>query len=106
MTWRGDLNISQDLFVNVGGKRNTIRLQADILNFTNFLNKNWGQGYFIQSNQPLVSQAPDAQGRALYRLRNFGTNLLTPDPKSGSFGRTVGPNDVWRMQLGVRYIFN
>lgn len=106
MTWRGDLNISQDIFRNVGGKRNTIRLQADILNFTNFLNKNWGQGYFIQSTQPLVSQAPDAQGRALYRLRNFGTNLLTPDPKSGSFGRTVGPNDVWRMQLGVRYIFN
>jgi outer membrane receptor protein involved in Fe transport len=106
MTWRGDLNISQDIFTNVAGRRNTIQLRADILNFTNLLNKDWGVGYALRSTQPLVSQGADAQGRALYRLRNFGTDLLGTGTQSSSFLRTINPGaDVWRMQLGLRYIF-
>jgi hypothetical protein len=41
--WRSqfDFKFAQDLFVNVGGKRNTIQFTADILNVGNLLNKNW-----------------------------------------------------------------
>jgi hypothetical protein len=39
---RLDLNITQDFFVTAGGKRNTLRFTADVFNFGNLLNKNWG----------------------------------------------------------------
>jgi hypothetical protein len=37
-----DLNFTQDVFVKIGGKRNTVRFTMDIFNFGNLLNKNWG----------------------------------------------------------------
>ncbi|NJK42795.1 MAG: hypothetical protein HC937_03930 [Aquincola sp.] len=57
------------------------------------------------SNQPLIPQAPATTGPLagvpLFRLRNIGNNLL-----SKTFERTAFTDDVWRLQLGVRYTFN
>jgi len=40
-------------------------------------------------------------GRALYRLRNIGPNLI-----SKTYEQTAGIFDVYRLQLGLRYNFN
>ncbi len=101
MIYSADVSITQDLFTNIGGQKNTLQLRADILNFGNLLRDNWGQGFRAINNRPLVARGADAQGRALYRFANQGTELLKE-----SFERTALTNDVWRMQLGVRYIFN
>ena len=98
---RSDLGITQEVFQNVGGKRNSISIRADILNLDNLLNKSWGSGRRLVSSQPLLPQGADANGALLYRLRNIGTDLL-----STTYQHTAGASDVWRMQLGVRYNFN
>ena len=99
--FKSDLGVTQEIFANSGGKRNTLSLRFDILNLDNLLNHNWGAGQRLVSNQPLIPQGADANGALLYRLRNFGTDLLPP----ATYQNTVGINDVWRMQLGLRYSF-
>ena len=99
--FRTDFSITQDLFTNVRGTKNAIQVRADILNFGNLLNKNWGGSQRLVTNQPLVLQTTPANGVPLYRLRNVGTNLV-----NRTYERTVSEFDVWRMQLGLRYTFN
>ena len=42
MVKRMDLSITQDVFHNIGGKRNAGQFRIDITNFGNLLNHNWG----------------------------------------------------------------
>jgi hypothetical protein len=103
IAYNADLSITQDIFRNVAGKRNTIQLRLDILNVGNLLNDNWGQGFrFVANGRPLVSRGADAQGRPLYRFRNVSNSDLLTE----TFEKTALTGDVWRMQLGLRYIFN
>lgn len=101
INFRTDVGITQEIFQNVGGKRNTLSVRLDILNADNLINNKWGAGRRLVSNAPLLPQGADANGALLYRLRNFGTNLMNTTYQS-----TAGLSDVWRMQLGVRYTFN
>jgi hypothetical protein len=101
MQFKSDLGVTQEVFANSGGKRNTLSLRFDILNLDNLLNRKWGAGQRLVSNQPLIPQGADANGALQYRLRNIGTDLLPP----ATYQNTVGINDVWRMQLGLRYSF-
>src|SRR5690606_2087745 len=44
MPWlnRFDVRVLQDLYTNIGNKKNTLQLSLDVINFGNLLNKNWG----------------------------------------------------------------
>jgi hypothetical protein len=97
-----DLRIAQEFRVNVGDTPNRLRVSLDILNLPNMLNSDWGLRETVQNNAP-VAVALDEDGRPIYQdgdavLEYTGTN------------RTFQPNPFlqsrWRMQLGVRYIFN
>jgi hypothetical protein len=106
MVFRADVSIAQDVFTNFFDKRNTLQFRIDLLNVGNLLNKDWGVGqrYLNTSNnnvQPLTARGADAQGKARYQLRNIGRNLLTTPLE-----KTTDLLDVFRIQLGVRYIFN
>ncbi len=101
VVFRTDVGLTQEIFQNLGGKRNTLSIRFDVLNIDNLLNNKWGAGRRLVSNQPLLPQGADANGALQYRLRNFGTNLLNK-----SYQSTAGLSDVWRMQLGARYTFN
>jgi hypothetical protein len=101
MVWRADLSIAQDIFGNLFGNRQGLQIRLDILNFTNLLNKNWGVGQIPVSTQPLIARGADSQGRALYRLRNIGDKLI-----STTFQQSATINDVYRLQLSIRYLFN
>jgi len=72
-----------------------------MLNFSNFLNRNWGVAQSLITNRPLVSAGVDAFGASQYRLATVGGQLI-----SKSFQKSVNTTDVWRIQLGVRYAFN
>jgi hypothetical protein len=74
-----------------------------MLNFTNWLNEDWGVSTILVTNRPLASQGVDATGANLYRLNTIsaGGPLI-----SKSIQKAVTTSDVWRMQLGVRYMFN
>ncbi len=130
---RIDLQLTQDLHGLVAGKRNSLELRLDFLNFGNFLNKNWGISQRLVNNQPLLVSTSnsgtvigcsgslaglaDACGRLQYRLRNFedpnpdvaGQNryvLMGEGARNASFEKTAFTSDVWRLQVALRYLFN
>ena len=107
MVSRADFSFAQQLFTNINNKRNTLEFRVDIQNVGNLLNQDWGIGQTFNTTQPLVVPAnnqggpANAQGVSQYRLRNLGANLITE-----TYRPTAGVADVWRMQFGLRYIFN
>ncbi len=101
MTYRADLSISQDIARNIGGARNSLQIRLDIDNVLNLLNNDWGVAHRFVTTQPLTNPSVDASGQLQYRLRQVGGQLIDT-----SFDRTAGPNDVYRVQLGLRYTFN
>jgi hypothetical protein len=101
MVHRLDLSIAHDFAVMVGGKRNALQFRIDILNFTNMISPNWGGGQRFTTVTPLLNRGVDAEGRHLYRLQQFGGELIKE-----SYQPSIFPSDVFRIQLGVRYIFN
>lgn len=101
MVYRADLSISQDLGRTIAGLPNQLQIRLDILNFTNMLDKDWGVGQGFITTRPLTFAGVDAFGAPTYRLATVGGQLITK-----SFQKVVNPADVWRMQLGVRYMLN
>ncbi|MBL0135356.1 MAG: TonB-dependent receptor [Chitinophagaceae bacterium] len=105
---RLDMNFTQDFSVNVGGKKNTIRLTFDIFNLGNLLNKNWG-----------ISRIPNRTALLNFkRVETTGANIGKPVysfpfldatnqlPLVNTFQNSTGTASRWQGQIGVRYIFN
>jgi len=101
MFTRMDVSVTQDIGRTIAGKPNKLQLRMDILNFTNLINSDWGRFRTFTSSQPLVPAGVNAAGQPQFRFRTIGSNLL-----SQSWQKTFGTADVWRMQIGARYIFN
>jgi hypothetical protein len=101
MVYRADLSISQDVGRTIAGRPNQLQIRLDILNVTNLLNHDWGVGQGFVTTTPLSFVGVDAFGAPTYRLAVVGGQLI-----SKSFQKVVNTADVWRMQLGVRYMLN
>jgi len=107
MVSRADFTFAQQLFTNINNKKNTLEFRIDILNVGNLLSSDWGLGKTFNSTQLLVVPSSaqggpsDASGAPIYRYRNLGSELVTE-----TYRPTATVNDVWRMQFGLRYIFN
>ena len=102
MVTRLDLSLNQDVFHNIGGKRNTGSIRFDINNLGNLLNSDWGVGQSIRTTQLLTNPAADSQGRATYRLAVFNNELANQ-----TFQTTTSPTfDVYQFRLSFRYGFN
>ncbi|MBD0298657.1 MAG: TonB-dependent receptor, partial [Flavisolibacter sp.] len=105
---RLDLNFTQDLMVKVGNKRNTLRFTADIFNFGNLLNKNWG--IFRTTNRTSLLR--------FERIETTGANAGKPVfsfpfldannqiPLTSTFQNSTIQNSRYQVQLGLRYLFN
>jgi hypothetical protein len=105
---RLDLNFTQDFMIKTGKKTNTLRLTADVFNFGNLLNKNWGI-YRIPNRTSLLN---------FKRVETTGTNAGKPVfsfpyldatnqiPLTSTFQNSTSQNSRYQVQLGVRYIFN
>jgi hypothetical protein len=101
MITRADFTFAQQIFTNIKGKKNALEFRVDILNVGNLLNNDWGLGQTFNAIQPLTNPSVDANGVSRYRLAQLGGNLI-----SETYRPTANVNDVWRMQFGLRYIFN
>jgi hypothetical protein len=101
MVWRADLSVAQEFFTRFGGKINRFQVRLDVLNFTNLINKSWGNGDRLVSNTPLTSPSANANGELQYRLRAVNGQLM-----SKTFEQTSGINDVFRIGLSLRYMFD
>jgi len=132
---RFDFSVEQDFYVKVGknDKKNIIRVRADIYNVGNLINDSWGVGNSSTTFSPMVlATVPNAPttatgstsvagvpagvptGTPIYRLNTQVLSTLGSDGKTttetillrDSFVKSKTIDDVWQMQLGIRYIFN
>ncbi len=101
MVYRADVSLAQDFVTTVGGRPNRLQFRMDILNVGNLLSKSWGVGQRFVTTQPLIARGADGSGKALYRLRNNGDNLL-----SQTFEPTNNLPDVYTVQFSFKYFFN
>ena len=105
---RMDLSVVQDVFRNLGGARNAGQIRFDVTNFGNLVNSDWGVSQRLvlpatgaNGAQILTNAAPDAQGRASYRLAVVNNELIRQ-----SFQTNNSLSDVYQIMLSFRYSFN
>ncbi|WP_378186196.1 carboxypeptidase regulatory-like domain-containing protein [Aquimarina sp. W85] len=99
-----DLKFAQEFSINAFGKKNTLEFTADIFNFTNLLNKEWGVRSFAGSFDAVN----------LLNFEGFETDGTTPtfsyDPDTERDLDLVDDSGLnssrWQMQIGLRYTFN
>lgn len=102
MLHRFDLAVSRDFFITVGGKRNALQFRVDVFNVGNLINSNWGVGQRIVANVPLISRSVGQDGVPVYRV---ASQLLSPTTRrTTDWSATI--DDVWNLQVGIRYTFN
>jgi hypothetical protein len=99
-----DLNFLQDVFTNIGKKKNTLQFNFTVENFGNWVNKNWGvRQQLVRSNilVPVSSRAPGTTTQPTFRLQFDGVT-----PQTQIFRDNVSFASTYRLQFGFRYIFN
>ena len=105
-----DLKFLQDFYLEMAnGKRNTLQFSFDIFNFTNFLSSSWGKRYRQQGfGVELLEFEGFADGTTNVPTYSFSPfNDIEPNEQQyGNFDDAGLISARWRMQLGLRYIFN
>lgn len=106
--WRNEVNVKllQDVFVNVGKKRNTVQFSLDIFNIGNLLNPAWGIFHTINASSILVptnvtSLVTGGTVKPTFQLATVGNGLAT-----STYRENVSIASTYFMQFGLRYIFN
>ncbi|WP_083262642.1 TonB-dependent receptor [Roseivirga sp. 4D4] len=98
-----DLRLIQDFSINAGGKKHTLQFTADIYNFGNLLNSDWGRRYFVPSDFELLNFEgflPDGT-TPTYTF----DGVLDNDPSANRIDDSGLTSSRWQMQLGLRYTF-
>jgi hypothetical protein len=102
---RFDLSVAQDIFIKVGGKRNSFQIRADILNFGNMVDNTFGVSQRATAPQLLNFVSRDANNVPTYRFATQrltdGSTILAKD----TYQYNSSVFDVWSAQLGIRYTF-
>ncbi|MBC5862133.1 carboxypeptidase regulatory-like domain-containing protein [Flavobacterium sp. K77] len=108
MLHRVDLSVTQDFSLNIGGKKNSFQFRADILNFTNLVNRSWGVSQrATNTNILVVNQAPSSTNNFIpgyqmaFQTDNQGRRFLAKD----TFQKNASVSDVWQAQFTLRYTF-
>ena len=107
-----DAKLLQDIFVNVGKKRNTVQFSLDIINFTNLLNHKWGAFKTLTtlSNSNAALLVPTNVSSLVAGGTIKPTFQLASDVGGGlptqTFRNLQTTTSTYYMEFGVRYIFN
>jgi hypothetical protein len=95
-----DLRVLQDFAISAGGQQHAFQLSVDILNVANLINSDWGvrKVASVAATSPLELVRFDANGAPVFNFKGgMGTQTFIDDP--GLLSR-------WRMQIGLKYLFN
>ena len=99
-----DLKFLQDFQVKFGNTKHKFQLSADVFNFTNLLNKDWGRLRFVSSEvSPLTTVST---GDTPVFSINSGVLDDEGNPDFEQFDDFGIQSSRWQAQLGLRYIFN
>ena len=104
MLHRLDLSATQDFYITIAGKKNNFQFRADILNFTNFINKDWGVTQRV-TNANVLNYRTATVNVPFFQLatqvESNGSRILIKD----TFQKNASTFDVWQAQFTLRYIF-
>lgn len=100
---RFDLRLTRDLILNVGKTKHTLQLSLDFLNVGNMINSKWGvtKNNYIANNGQILSVKKDGNVPTYSFVKDKAGDYL-----SKSFDRNYHYSENWKLQVGVRYIFN
>jgi hypothetical protein len=99
---RYDLRITQDIKLT-DDEKHKIQLSLDFLNIGNMLNSDWGVPQFAFQQSPLNYRGRNAAGEPVYRLNTIPGTSEFP---TSTYRPSTSIGDTWRLQVGVRYLFN
>ncbi|RYY60337.1 MAG: TonB-dependent receptor [Chitinophagaceae bacterium] len=103
---RVDFRYLQDIFVNIGSRRNTLQLSFDCTNFLNLLNNKWGVRDFYTVQNPLRATKNATTGEVRYQLGSYVPGgSSTPQIADKTFIDSYSTSSTYSMQVGLRYIF-
>jgi hypothetical protein len=98
-----DLNVTQDVTFGVKGRKQTLRFTADVYNFTNMLNKNWGV-YDVPTTTTPLTYVGLVGNKPSFSFPYYNATTKTPLQQSWKHDVTSMASR-YQIQLGVRYIF-
>ena len=105
MLHRVDLSVTQDISFKIGKKLQSFQVRADILNFGNLLNNDWGVSQRPTAPRLLAYRSTNVAGEPVYRFQTQvypdGTSQLVKD----RFTKNTSQFEVWQAQLTLRYSF-
>ena len=100
-----DVRFTQDLYLNVAGKKNTLEFTLDVLNIGNLLNSDWGvRKQVVKYNFLQFRDYSGAGGAPRFSFPYF--DAANQVPLTSTYINNVGLTSRWQIQLGLRYIFN
>jgi hypothetical protein len=108
MQFTADLRFLQDFYIKVGGKKHTLQFTADIFNFTNMLNPEWGILRFAGSfgNYSVVNLQGNTLGGNTTPSYTLNPDIIRgEDPWTDRIDDAGFRSSRWQAQIGVRYIF-
>lgn len=106
-----DLRILQDFNFKTGDRKHTLQLSADITNFLNLLNKDWGYRYSYTyggfQDQALLGVPTSSNNTGLENFSRANPKYtFNPAGASKAFQPNYSTASTWGIQLGARYVFN
>lgn len=107
-----DLAVLQDFYIKTGKTRHSLQVSANVLNFLNLLNRNWGVYKTTTITNPLVFKSLDANARPVYTWATYLVNMdggstttQVPTLYNQPYQDLRTAGSTWQMQLGLRYSF-
>lgn len=102
---RFDFRWSRDFSVKIGKTRNTLQLSLDILNVGNLLNSKWGvsKNMSAANGGRILSYAGvDENNTPIFSMYKDGDG----NNPTESFAHNLNYSECWKLQIGLRYVFN
>jgi len=96
-----DGRLTQDFYYNYNNKKHTLQFTFDVFNLGNLLNSSWGRDFSVSNGT--------------YSLLNVASKQTATSPATFTFSPVTAaqaPFNVvdftsrWRMQIGIRYMFD
>jgi hypothetical protein len=106
--WRSqlDLKFAQDIFTNIGGRKNTLQFTLDIMNFGNLINSHWGIYKQLNTSAILAPANAAALVPGGTVVPTFRMATIGGVPVTETFRDDNSIRSTYYMQFGLRYIFN
>jgi hypothetical protein len=96
-----DVRIVQDIKTNIHGTSNKLQLSLDIINIGNLFNHDWGHSIYASNQQfNLINIKSTSVNPPTFTYTGAG---MTADKKAYTISDF---SSRWRMQIGIRYLFN